>query len=190
VRLLNGALRNEHVEQYNGGLAGRAEEIEMGANRSTALLIDDLEQSAARLAATWQQMTPDAWDRSAAGTIAGERPASATVWARWGEVAFHHVDLAVGFTFSDWSPTFVERVLRRALPRTKERLIVALDISVVVEDYPSLNWSSAQAVDLKVSGPSHALVAWLSGRPDPWLAAIETTRGGAPEELPAVRPWG
>jgi uncharacterized protein (TIGR03083 family) len=80
VRLLNGALRNERVEQYHGGLSGRAEEIERGADRPAEALIEDVEQSAARLTATWQQMTAEAWDRSAAGTIAGERPASATVW--------------------------------------------------------------------------------------------------------------
>jgi len=190
VRLLNGALRDERVEQYHGGLAGRAERIERGADRPAEALIDDVEQSAARLAATWQQMTAEAWDRSAAGTIAGERPASATVWARWGELAVHHVDLAAGFIPSDWSPAFVGRVLRRALPRMKERLVVEGDISVVVVDDPTLNWSNNRAVDLKVSGPSHALVAWITGRTGPWLGAIETTRSGATEELPAVRPWG
>jgi maleylpyruvate isomerase len=189
VRLLNGALRNESVEQYQGGLAGRAEEIERGADRPAEALIDDVERSAARLAATWQQMTGEAWDRSAAGTIAGERPASATVWSRWGELAFHHVDLAVGFIPPDWSPAFVGRVLRRALPHIKERLVVEGDIGVVVEDDPTLNWSSTRAVDLEVSGPSDALVAWIAGRPGPWLEAIQTTRSGATAELPAVRPW-
>jgi maleylpyruvate isomerase len=190
VRLLKGALRNERVEQYHGGLAGRAEEIERGADRPATALIDDVERSAARLAATWQQMTAEAWDHSAAGTIAGERPASATVWARWGELAFHHVDLAVGFTPWEWSPAFVGRVLRRVLPRVPERLVAERGISVVVVDDPTLNWSSSRAVDLKVSGPSYALVAWITGRTGPWLGAIETTQSGATEELPAVKPWG
>jgi maleylpyruvate isomerase len=191
VRLLNAALRNEHVEQYRGGLSGRAEEIERGADRPAETLVDDVEQSAAKLAATWQQMTAEAWDRSAAGTIAGERPASATVWARWGELALHHVDLGIGFSPMDWSPDFVWRLLRRALPRMKERLADYRDISVAVVDDSALSWSSTRAADLEVSGPSAALVAWITGRTGPWLAAIKTTtRAGAIEQLPAVRPWG
>jgi maleylpyruvate isomerase len=59
-RLLNGALRNERVEQYHGGLAGRAAEIERGADRPAAALVDDVERSAERLAATWEQMTSEA----------------------------------------------------------------------------------------------------------------------------------
>jgi hypothetical protein len=72
----------------------------------------------------------------------------------------------------------------------KERLIVERDVSVVVVDDPSLSWSSTRAAELKVSEPSDALVAWITGRTGPWLGAIETTRTGAIEELPAVRPWG
>jgi maleylpyruvate isomerase len=188
VRLLEGALGDERVEQYQGGLAGRAEEIEFGASRSARSLAEDVEQSAERLAAMWQRMSEEAWDRPATGAIAGERPASATVWARWGELAFHHVDLTVGFSPSNWSTTFVERVLRRTLPRIGERLVVRNDISVVVEDL-SLSWSGSPGADLEVKGPSHALVAWMTGRPGPWLDLIETTRDGVQEELPAVRAW-
>src|SRR5665213_2265292 len=144
VRLLEGALHNERVEQYRGGLAGRAEEIESGAGRSARSLAEDFEQSAERLEAIWQQMTKEAWDHPAAGTIAGERPASATVWARWGELALHHVDLAVGFSPTDWSTSFAERLLRRTLPRMRERLAIESDISVVVEDL-SFTWSSSPA---------------------------------------------
>jgi maleylpyruvate isomerase len=133
-------------------------------------------------------MPEEAWDRPAAGAIAGERPASATVWARWGELALHHVDLTVGFAPSNWSTTFVERVLRRTLPRIRERLVVGNDISVVVEDL-SVGWSGSPTADLEVKGPSHALVAWMTGRPGPWLDLIETTRDGVEEELPAVRAW-
>ena len=124
------------------------------------------------------------------GHIAGERPASATVWARWGELAFHHVDLAVGFTPMNWSPTFVSLVLRRTLPRMKDRLVDESAISVVVLDDPTLSWSSAGAVDLEVRGVSHALVAWITGRSGPWLDTIETRRTGSVGELPRVRPWG
>jgi maleylpyruvate isomerase len=133
-------------------------------------------------------MTDTAWDSPAAGAIAGERPASATVWARWGELAFHHVDLGVDFAPSNWSTTFIERVLRRTLPRMRDRLIVEHDISVVVENL-SLSWSGSLAADLEVKGPSHALVAWMTGRPGPWLDEIETTRGGLKEELPAIKAW-
>jgi hypothetical protein len=72
----------------------------------------------------------------------------------------------------------------------KYRLLVEREISIVVVDDPTLNWPSTRALELTVSGPSPALVAWITGRTGPWLSAIDTTRSGATEALPAVRPWG
>ena len=40
-------------------------EIERGADRPAQALIEDFDQSVARLALVWRQMTPDTWDRSA-----------------------------------------------------------------------------------------------------------------------------
>jgi maleylpyruvate isomerase len=49
VRVLTAARRGEVVEQYPGGKAGRAADIESGATRSVGELVADVETSARRL---------------------------------------------------------------------------------------------------------------------------------------------
>src|SRR5690349_6033119 len=46
VRRLDGAARDEVVDQYPGGAAGRAAEIDAGAGRAAAELVADVRQSA------------------------------------------------------------------------------------------------------------------------------------------------
>jgi maleylpyruvate isomerase len=133
-------------------------------------------------------MTADTWERPAAGAIAGERPAWATVWARWSEVSIHHVDLAIDYTPSHWSPEFVDRVIRRTVPRTKARLIADEDISITAPDL-ALSWESSPSPAIQVQGPSYAIVAWLIGRTGPWLELVSTTRAGVSASLPEVKPW-
>jgi len=188
ARLLAGALRDERVEQYQGGLVGRAAEIEERAHRPARALRQDVEQSAERLRSIWQLMSVDTWERPAAGAIAGERPAWATVWARWSEVSIHHVDLAIGYTPSHWSLEFVDRVIRRSLPRTKSRLIADEGISITAPDL-GLSWESSPSPGIQVQGPSYAIVAWLAGRTGPWLELVSTSRGGVSASLPRVKPW-
>src|SRR3954447_5779943 len=49
VRRFEGAIRDEVVDQYAGGPAGREAEIEAGAHRSAADLVDDVRRTAAAL---------------------------------------------------------------------------------------------------------------------------------------------
>jgi hypothetical protein len=87
-----------------------------------------------------------------------------------------------------WSPAFVERVLRRTLPRVNERLVLECDIAVSAYDLP-LSWANSREPEFEVRGLSHAIVAWLSGRPGSWLDLVRTTqRGNEIRRLP-VRPW-
>jgi stearoyl-CoA desaturase (delta-9 desaturase) len=88
VRILDAAARGESVEQYAGGYAQRAADIEAGASRSAAELVADVAATAAALEDRWKVMPPHAW--SGAG-LAGGRPWPTRLlpFHRWREVEVH-----------------------------------------------------------------------------------------------------
>jgi maleylpyruvate isomerase len=113
VRRAEAALRGEIVEQYAGGYAGRAAEIDAGANRSASELVVDVRESAERLMATWIALPDEAWDALTRDVSGAERPLSALVGRRWQELEVHVVDLDIGPTFRDWSCDYVDTSLPR-----------------------------------------------------------------------------
>src|SRR5947207_7293893 len=62
-RRIDGAMRWEMVDQYAGGVAGRAAEIEAGASRSARELVDDALGWSQRLDAVFATLPDDWWDR-------------------------------------------------------------------------------------------------------------------------------
>src|SRR5579859_1807038 len=61
-RRAEAAVWGEAVEQYVGGWEGRAAEIELGAARPAAELIEDVKLSAEQMATAWRTLPPEAWD--------------------------------------------------------------------------------------------------------------------------------
>jgi maleylpyruvate isomerase len=121
VRLLKAAESGRTVEQYEGGDAQRASEIESGSLRPAADLYMDIRLSAARLEELWSTISPTAWD--------GTALMSGTTWTcqllpfqRWREVEIHHVDLDLGYTPKDWPDAYVAQELAAALLGVPERL--------------------------------------------------------------------
>lgn len=121
VRMLEGALRGEALEQYEGGHEQRAADIEVGASRSAAALVADVSASAARLEESWDRMTPVAWQGY--GLTRG-RPWACTElpFHRWREVELHHADLGLGYSPGDWPEEYVARELPRTLAALPDRL--------------------------------------------------------------------
>jgi maleylpyruvate isomerase len=161
VRVLEGAQRGEHLEQYKGGVAQRSSDIEAGSRRPAAELVADVSRSSARLEAVWAAMTPPGW--------AGYGLTSGLVWPcrelpfhRWREVEVHHVDLGMGYDFDDWPEPYVATELPRALAALPDRLTGRSD--------------------------RRRLVAWLLGRTEspgsltlePWQARREYYHRGSP----------
>src|SRR3954454_13249421 len=129
VRRFAGALRDEVVDQYEGGAEGREADIQAGADRSAAELVDDVRQSSVAVDEICARMPPEAWSRatrSVTGTIA---PASHVALSRWREVEVHHVDLGLGYTPADWPPDLIEAclpgVLDSLLRRTDKAQLMA-----------------------------------------------------------------
>ena len=126
VRILEGALTGEHLDQYAGGAEQRARDIEAGAGRSSGELVDDVITSFVNLEDTWAKMTPEAWDGHGYGLSGGDTanllPCRRLPFTRWREVEMHHVDAGLGYEVTDWPAEYVEAELANTLSTLTERI--------------------------------------------------------------------
>ncbi len=115
TRMLVAARLGQVGEQYPGGLAQRAADIEAGADRPATALIADVVNSAIELADAWAAMTPAAW--TGTGRMPEQDIAVADLpFRRWREVEVHRADLGLGFGWEDWSDQYVEAELGARFP--------------------------------------------------------------------------
>jgi maleylpyruvate isomerase len=123
VRMLEGAMAGQVVDQYEGGLPTRAADIAAGAGRPAAELIADLGRAIADLHATWRRVPEDVWTAGQGRMGSGELcPCAEMPFRRWREVEMHRVDLGLGAEPADWPPAYVELELTRTLAGLPGRL--------------------------------------------------------------------
>src|SRR5258706_4500329 len=113
VRMPTAAARGEVAAMYPGGREQRTNDIEAGSQRSATALVADVTATVAELAATWASMPDIAWSGHGE-LVGGEVLISDLPFIRWREVAVHHSDLGIGFTWSDWDPEYVRVELVRS----------------------------------------------------------------------------
>ncbi len=106
-RRADAAIRGEMVDQYPGGFAGRAAEIDRDAARPAPVILDDVVTSAAAMRDAWRRVPPERWDVVSRDVSGRERPLHTLPARRWQELEVHVVDLDVGVTHRDWPPEFV-----------------------------------------------------------------------------------
>jgi maleylpyruvate isomerase len=111
TRRFEGAMRNEVVDQYPGGVTGREHEIDAGAARPVAALVADVRESSARCDDACSAMSDEAWPRLCRTLGGTEVPVSELPFRRWREVEVHHADLGIGLGPQDWSGPLVTRWL-------------------------------------------------------------------------------
>lgn len=146
ARNADGALRQlDGLPQYWMGIASRNADIELGAGRSWAELVDDVVTTSDAVLARMREVTD--W----AGTttsIAGQRPKAMLPSTRRREVEIHRADLGLGYGFADMPTDLV---------RTEVRLM-------------TMAWSARQPMgmtqlpDAVLALPEHDRLAWLWGR--------------------------
>jgi maleylpyruvate isomerase len=127
---LEGAALGELRDQYPGGLEQRSHDIDEGAGRRAAELVDDVRQSGDALERILVELPPPAWDapsRTSRGVVESSRDA---VLSRWREVVVHHADLGLGPV--PLPPALVELWLPRELPRLAERSDPAALLSWII----------------------------------------------------------
>jgi maleylpyruvate isomerase len=138
--------------------------IEEGAGRPAADLIDDVEMSAAALAAEAAILADADWAAEVHGMAGHAHPAWFTLWRRLTEVEFHHVDLGAGYEPGQWPEEFAVQSLERVTsdfsePSCPAAVLVSLDAGRTHRIGPAEAEPTAQ-----VSGPTRTLLAWLTGR--------------------------
>ncbi|MGD1012002.1 MAG: maleylpyruvate isomerase N-terminal domain-containing protein [Acidimicrobiales bacterium] len=117
VWILRSAAQDLKVPQYPGGPAQRSRDIDEGATRPAAAIVEDVRESACRLDETFSAVGPDAWHRHWLRPDGSEVPGRLLPVARWREVEVHHADLGLGYRTSDWPEAFVSADLPNALER-------------------------------------------------------------------------
>jgi maleylpyruvate isomerase len=183
ARTLSGALIGEIVARYPGGQAGRAADIEAGADRHMAELLADVTESAEKLDRVLGAVhDADGWNL----VTEKERPAWHWLHARLDEVEIHRVDLAGSYTADRWPPALVVRNLPRLVETLDARTDDALHIVVEAEgslapDHVGTDWTVGTGTPVEVRGPDWAVLAWLIGRPVATLGRLSAT--------PELRPW-
>jgi maleylpyruvate isomerase len=175
-----GASRGEVGEQYPHGPEGRAADIEAGARRDAATLVDDVARSITALERAWAQTSPATW-RDGEICAADHRPypMAEGAYRRWREVEVHRADL--GLTpdpvWTGWSEGFVAAELERQLPGLADRLAPGTAVRLTISDDGSVVHVPRPDPEAASARLSRAeVVAWLLGR-------------ALPEGLPELGSW-
>ncbi|MEJ7702858.1 MAG: maleylpyruvate isomerase N-terminal domain-containing protein [Geodermatophilaceae bacterium] len=147
---LEAARRDEVLAMYGGSVEVRNADIEAGAGRPAADLVDDVQRTSSRLREALRALAEPDWDRHVRHLRGDLLGIEDVVRMRWQEVEIHHVDLALGYRPADWPASFVEHNLPLQLQRLPER---APDVSP-----PELS--------------AYDVLAWLYGRGRPGLADL------------------
>lgn len=160
----------------------RDADIERHSTRTLAEHRAALEEAAVAFERAARAVPFERWTQEVSGIGGDPAPAERFLFGRLREVEIHHVDLDAGYGPAGWAETFVRRVLDevpgRLSPGADEAFVAhASDLGLRLD-------VGEGAAEKEVSGPGHALLAWLLGRTD---GDGLSTSGGA---LPAVPPWG
>src|SRR5260221_5197216 len=178
--MLNTASTGEVTAMY-ASQAAREADIESGADRPAAEILDDLRTSASRFAAAFTAVADDQWSTPVYRTPNAEPyPAALVGGKRLGEILIHHVDLAVDFTPAHWSDTFTDSQFTETLERFADRDdFPPLRLDVEEEDARYGLRAAADDGDVvTVRGPKRALLAWLMGRASGDGLVTELPEGG------------
>jgi maleylpyruvate isomerase len=177
-RLAQWARTGERQDMY-ASPEQRVSEIEAGAGRSGLDLQIDLDTSAGRLSSAFDELdVAGAWD--AVVEMRGGLQVSARLLPlpRLLEVVIHHVDLDIGYEFTDIDAQTADWLLEWCAFRLQDR-----------DDFPKLQLTSDSGFNLAVgsvgepvavSGSSANLLGWLMSRTD-----ASAVTGGGGLQLPA-----
>jgi maleylpyruvate isomerase len=137
----------------------RDTDIQAGAGRPAADILADVTAAARRFDEAVAQTPPQAW--TATVVMRGKQiPAAYITWVRLREVEVHHVDLDAGYRTADWPDAFVHRLLHEVAADLADGMspvrlhATDLDHELTIGRDPATT----------VSGPGHAIAAWLTGR--------------------------
>lgn len=160
AHILRAAGRGEVVDQYPGGAAGRAADIEAGAARPAQAIIDDVATSSAALDHEFAVATDRTWAGHGVNVFGQRIPCDDIAFRRQREVWMHlydlgHVEVGLGIDPSLWPTDWM---------REEEQRLTA-------------TWASRRSMGMTtlpaevLAEPEQRRVLWLFGRID--IAGVE-----------------
>ena len=161
VNLVTWARTGEETPMYAGGQAGRAAEIEAGADRHIGDVRLDLSDSAERLLGAFADFPDESLTRDVVFGAGKAGHGWEIPLMRTREVEIHHVDLDGGYTPAHWSEGFVHRTLDQLAPFFRAERDTP--VGRLAASDSDRSWEVA-ADGPALKGPTNALLAWLTGR--------------------------
>ena len=178
ARVVEAATRGEVAELYPGGRGARDAEIEAGRGAKVTDLERELRQSS-QLAMSVLRVAPDeVLQAPAVHYRMGEVQVGQLVVARLREVEVHHVDLAFGYSPSDWPSEWVLEEMDRAMVDLPSRLPKGVAVALAATDTDQ-HWVAGSGEAVELDGTVGELFAWVTGR--------GVTVGG--RRAPELGPW-
>jgi maleylpyruvate isomerase len=165
-RLLEWARTGLPTYEYES-LSARAADIEAGARRPAAVLVEDVRQTAERFVTAASAISADAWLRVVRYTAGQERRAEVIVPARLTEVLIHHVDISRDYRPQDWPAWFTSAKLAGITASLNRRNQITTPVVLEATDTGTVTPLGAAGPDSpRMRGPGCELLAWLYGRSD------------------------
>lgn len=171
--------RQERVDFYDGGRAGRDAAIEAGAGAAAAEHRATLRATVERVERALEKVGPEVLDRP---TGYRDRPVVAVVELWWREVEIHAADLDVGIESSGWTAGL--RAHLRDYLADRVPTGTRLDLAPTDADERA---SIGDGEPVTVRGAANDLTAWLAGRAP--AGPVTAERGGVVVPLPELSPW-
>ncbi|MFF2121730.1 maleylpyruvate isomerase family mycothiol-dependent enzyme [Kitasatospora sp. NPDC058184] len=163
-----------------------------GAGRGAAEPAADLRNSLDGMFAAAAAMPAERWSTPVTALAGWRHPAWFTLHRAWRELETHHVDLDLGRSTADWPTGYVAWALDGTAAALAAR---GFPVARLTATDLGRDWALAPSGPT-VSGPGHALLAWLSGRGSVERLRAEGLRADGPLPgppgwpLPPVPGWG
>src|SRR5207249_3019591 len=158
ARLAEWARSGVRQEMYDGGLDGRAAQIEEGAGRHIGDIRLDLTDSAERLLGAFADFPDEGLFRQVQLSSGAEVLGAQLPLIRIREVEIHHVDLDTGYQPGHWEHAFVARTLDELAPGFLDRGGCPVGELRATDSAGSWRLSTEGR---QLRGPQSGLLAWL-----------------------------
>jgi len=144
--------------------AERDSQIEERSTLPRDELIAEIARSAAAFRDTARDLPDGAWTAEVRGLNGPPHPAWFTLRRRLAEIEIHHVDLDAGYGPADWPPEFIDEMLYQVAGRLAGDPHAPAAIATDSGTGRQFLLAPDRPAELVITGPGHALLAWLLGR--------------------------
>jgi maleylpyruvate isomerase len=177
AHLLLAARTGAELRMYSSP-STRAADLTVGVERPADVIVADVIENSFRFLVEARAMPAQAWSNTIAFTSGAPDPptmaGSRVVELRREEVGVHHVDLDIGYHFSDTPKDLADQLIRNFAAR---RAVQGVPLNLALDHEPPLTCGVGGAPT--ITGSRADVLAWLAGRIGESLSA-DTATGALP----------